>query len=92
MAAGLVEALRPGDSVLEIRFGLKVRVGALKTLPARFNDVPLIAGTEVEGALEDRIVFHNGSELSLMDVRRRARAMGGSFQLLASKSESARCS
>ena len=81
------ERNRTRDSVLEIRFGLKVHVHALKTLAARFNDTPLVAGAEADGALEDRIVFHNGSELSLMDVRRRARAMGGSFQLLASKSE-----
>ena len=81
------ERNRTRDSVLEIRFGLKVRVRALKTLSARFNDTPLIAGAETEGALEDRIIFHNGGELLLMDVRRRARAMGGSYQLLASKSE-----
>ncbi|MGZ5024989.1 MAG: ATP-binding cassette domain-containing protein, partial [Chthoniobacterales bacterium] len=37
--------------------------------------------------LDDRIVFHNDSEMDLIDLRRRARAMGGRFQLKASKSE-----
>ena len=45
------------------------------------------AGTQVEATLEDRIVFHNDSEMDLIDLRRRARAMGGRFQLKASKSE-----
>jgi hypothetical protein len=41
----------------------------------------------VEATLQDRIVFHNDSELDLLDLRRRARALGGRFQLKASKSE-----
>ncbi|MGZ5538145.1 MAG: ATP-binding cassette domain-containing protein, partial [Chthoniobacterales bacterium] len=40
-----------------------------------------------EATLDDRIVFHNDSEMDLIDLRRRARAMGGRFQLKASKSE-----
>ena len=47
----------------------------------------LKAGAKVEATLEDRIVFHNDSEMDLSDLRRRARAMGGRFQLKASKSE-----
>jgi ABC-type multidrug transport system ATPase subunit/ABC-type multidrug transport system permease subunit len=42
---------------------------------------------EVDASLDDRIVFHNDSEMDLTDLRRRARAMGGRFQLQASKSE-----
>src|SRR5215467_6914118 len=38
-------------------------------------------------SLEDRIVFENGAELPLIDLRRRARAMGGRFQLKTSKSK-----
>src|SRR5437899_9284810 len=37
--------------------------------------------------MEDKIVFHNDSEMDLTDLRRRARALGGRFQLKASKSE-----
>ena len=51
------------------------------------NGVQLKAGKVVEATLEDKIVFHNDSEMDLIDLRRRARAMGGRFQLKASKSE-----
>ena len=38
-----------------------------------------IAGTTSEGTLEDKIIFHDSSELSLSELRRRARALGGRF-------------
>src|SRR3954471_18418683 len=82
-----LERARTRDSALEITFGLKVRVKALRDVDAVLNDVKLKAGTQVEATLEDRIVFHNDSELDFADLRRRARALGGRFQLKASKSE-----
>ena len=75
------------ESSLEITFGLKVRVKALKDVDAVINGVKLTAGKQVEATLQDRILFHNDSEMDLLDLRRRARAMGGRFQLKASKSE-----
>ncbi|MBA3881347.1 MAG: ATP-binding cassette domain-containing protein [Chthoniobacterales bacterium] len=75
------------ESSLEITFGLKVRVKALRDVDAVINGVKLKAGKQVEATLQDRIVFHNDSEMDLIDLRRRARAMGGRFQLKASKSE-----
>ena len=81
-----LEKARTRDSSLEVQFGLKVQVFALKTVDATLNGVALKAGTTVAGALEDRIVFSNSTELLLSDLRRRARAMGGRFQLKASKS------
>ena len=78
---------RTRDSVLEVRFGLKVQVTALKRVPAQLNGIELKAGTRVEGTLEDKILFNNHSELPLSELRRRARALGGRFQLIASKSE-----
>jgi len=62
-------------------------VKALRDVNAELNGVRLKAGTQVEATLEDRIVFHNDSEMDLSDLRRRARALGGRFQLKASKSE-----
>jgi ABC-type multidrug transport system ATPase subunit len=62
-------------------------VKALRDVNAELNGVRLKAGTQVDAALEDRIVFHNDSEMDLSDLRRRARALGGRFQLKASKSE-----
>src|SRR6184192_3887444 len=82
-----LERSRSRESALEVTFGLKVRVKALREVNAVLNGVKLKAGTTVEAALEDRIVFHNASEMDLLDLRRRARAMGGRFQLKASKSE-----
>ena len=73
------------DSSLEVRFGLKVRVRALKNMDALLNGIALRAGTTLDATLDDKIIFHNNSELPLNDLRRRARALGGRFQLKAYK-------
>ena len=80
-----MERSRSRDSALEVTFGLKVQVKALRDVRAKLNGVDLKAGTKVEATLEDRIIFHNDTELDLLDLRRRARAMGGRFQLKASQ-------
>ena len=82
-----LERSRTRESSLEVSFGLKVRVKALRDVDAVINGVQLRSGAQVEASLDDRIVFHNDSEMDLSDLRRRARAMGGRFQLKASKSE-----
>jgi ABC-type multidrug transport system ATPase subunit len=82
-----LERSRTRESCLRVTFGLKVRVSALRDVDAVLNGVKLKGGTKVEASLEDKILFHNDSELDLIDLRRRARAMGGRFQLKASKSE-----
>ncbi|HSH37770.1 MAG TPA: ATP-binding cassette domain-containing protein, partial [Chthoniobacterales bacterium] len=82
-----LERARTRESSLEITFGLKVKVKALRPVDAVINGVKLKSGSEVEATLDDKIVFHNDSEMELSDLRRRARAMGGRFQLQASKSE-----
>ena len=81
-----LEKVRTRESALEVRFGLKVQVRALKNVDALLNGVVLRSGTRLEATLDDRIVFHNDSELPLNDLRRRARALGGRFQLKAYKS------
>src|SRR5262249_723300 len=78
---GSLERARTRESALEIAFGLKVRVKALRDIDATLNGVTLKAGTTVEASLEDKILFHNDSEMDLADLRRRARALGGRFQL-----------
>ena len=82
-----LEKSRSRDSALQVTFGLKVQVKALKNVDATLNGIHLEPGAHVEGTLEDKIVFHNDSELLLGDLRRRARAMGGRFQLKPHKSE-----
>ncbi|MFL6541435.1 MAG: ATP-binding cassette domain-containing protein, partial [Chthoniobacterales bacterium] len=82
-----LERARSRESSLEVTFGLKVRIKALRDVDATINGSRLKAGTQVEATLDDRIQFFNDSEMDLSDLRRRARAMGGRFQLKASKSE-----
>jgi hypothetical protein len=82
-----LERSRTRESSLRVTFGLKVRVKALRDVDAELNGVKLKSGTKVEATLEDKILFHNDSEMDLIDLRRRARALGGRFQLKASKSE-----
>ena len=82
-----LERSRTRESSLEVTFGLKVKVKALRDVRASLNGSKLRAGTQVEASLDDRIIFHNDTELDLSDLRRRARAFGGRFQLKASKSE-----
>ncbi len=82
-----LETRRSRDSRLEVRFGLKVQVRALRNVDATLNGVRLLAGAEAEGSLEDSILFHNGSDLPLLELRRKARAMGSRFQLKAHKNE-----
>jgi ABC-type multidrug transport system ATPase subunit len=82
-----LERSRTRESSLRVTFGLKVRVKALRDVDAELNGVKLKAGAQVEATLEDKIIFHNDSEMDLIDLRRRARALGGRFQLKASKSE-----
>ncbi len=81
-----LDKVRTRESALEIKFGLKVQVRALKDVDALLNGVALRQGVTLEATLNDRIVFHNNSELPLSDLRRRARALGGRFQLKAYKS------
>ncbi len=82
-----LERARTRDSALEITFGLKVRVKVLRDVDAVLNGTKLKVGTQMEASLDDRIIFHNDSELDFTDLRRRARALGGRFPLKASKSE-----
>lgn len=81
-----LEKVKTRDSSLEVKFGLKVQVRALKDVDAMLNGTALRAGARVQATLDDKIVFHTDSELPLGDLRRRARALGGRFQLKAYKS------
>ncbi len=82
-----LEKNRSRDSCLQVTFGLRVKVLALTDVDAVLKGVALKPGTEVSATLEDKIIFHNDSELDLGDLRRRARSYGGRFQLKTSKNE-----
>lgn len=81
-----IDKVRTRESALEVRFGLRVQIRALRDVDALLNGIALRAGTRVDATLDDKIIFHNSSELPLADLRRRARALGGRFQLKAYKS------
>lgn len=80
-----LEKSRTRDSCLEVRFGLKILVTALKDVAATLKDVRLRAGAKIEATLEDKIIFDNDAELALSYLRRRARSYGGRFHLKQSK-------
>lgn len=80
-----LEKNRTRDSSLEVRFGLKILVVALKSVDATLNGRRLTLGTQVEATLEDKIIFDNDTELVLGDLRRQARSYGGRFHLKQSK-------
>lgn len=82
-----LEKNRSRDSCLEVEFGLKVAVTALRDVDAVLRGTRLANGTRVAATLDDRIIFHNDSELELSDLRRRAHTYGGRFHLKSSKSE-----
>jgi len=82
-----LEKNRSRDSCLQVTFGLRVKVLALRDVDAVLNGESLTDKREVSATLEDKIIFHNDSELDLGELRRRARSYGGRFQLKASKSE-----
>ena len=80
-----LEKSRTRDSSLEVRFGLKVLVIALKDVPAELNGTRLRTGAQIEATLEEKILFDNDTELSLSDLRRHARSYGGRFHLKQAK-------
>lgn len=80
-----LEKNRTRESSLEVRFGLKVLVIALKDVPAVLDGKRLRAGTRVEADLEGKILFDNDTELPLSDLRRHAHSYGGRFHLKQSK-------
>lgn len=82
-----LEKARTRDTALEIQFALKVHVHSLQNVDGTLNGRRLRAGVRIDAALEDKIIFDNRSELPLQDLRRRARAMGGRFQLQTHKSK-----
>ena len=70
---------------LRISFGLGVVIEALRDTKATLNGQPLKAGTVIEASIEDAIIAHGEVEISLLDLRRRAREFGAQFRLEGSR-------
>lgn len=75
------------ESEFYIRFGLRVQIRCLKDTGATIDGIGLRKGLEVEVNHDDRVIFPDGTELDLSDLRRRAREMGSPLRLTASKTE-----
>src|SRR6201982_3410007 len=54
-----LERSRTRESALEVIFGLKVRVKALRDVDAVLHGTKMKAGTQVDATLEDSLIFHN---------------------------------
>ena len=82
-----LEKVRSRDCDLEIAFGLRVRVKALQDLRATLCGLQLRKGVVVEAQLADKILFRDGGELDLEELKRRVGTFGGRFVLKGSKTE-----
>ncbi len=70
---------------LRISFGLGVSIEALRDTDATVGGQKLREGTVVEASIEDSIIAQGEVEISLRDLRRRAREFGGQFRLEGSR-------
>jgi ABC-type multidrug transport system ATPase subunit len=82
-----LEKTRSRDSDLEIAFGLRVRVLALQDLRATLRGAVLRKGVAIDAQLSDKILFRDGGELDLEELKRRVGSFGGRFALKGSKTE-----
>jgi len=70
---------------LLISFGLGVSIEALKDTDAKINGKRLKEGTKIEASIEDKIIAKDEVEISLQELRRRAREFGEQFRLEGSR-------
>lgn len=70
---------------LRISFGLGVVVEALRDTDAKINGKKLRAGTKIDASIEDKIIVQGEVEISLQELRRRAREFGEQFRLEGSR-------
>jgi len=82
-----VERARSKESHLEIKFGLGATIRALRETHCTLHGKPLHAGDTVTASLQDKIQLGDESDILLSDLRRRARDMGGRFELQSSKAK-----
>ncbi len=76
-----VERERSKLSAVLLQFGLQVTASSLKKSDIQIDGTPLAVGQSRIVSLGDRLRFPDTSEITLADLRRRAREMGGRFDL-----------
>lgn len=82
-----IEKARTKQSYLDVKFGLNITAHVLRDLDARIGSRQLRRGMEMEVSIRDKIVFADRTEIAFSDLRRRARELGGRFNLLPTRSE-----
>ena len=82
-----VERKKSKQSMIEVRFGLATEVKALKTTVLTLNGAPLPPGQTLRAALGDKLVLPGEAGVVLGELRRRARDMGGRFELVADRTD-----
>ncbi len=82
-----VEKVRTKLSMLRVRFGLNVEVEALQDCALLVAGRSLPKGENLRVHLTEKLHFTDHSEITFQDLKRRARELGGRFELHPSKSE-----
>ncbi len=82
-----LERERSRNSILRIAFGLSVEVTALRHSDITVAHLPLQPQQKITAALPDRINFPDSTSISFAELRRRAREMGGRFDLHPGRAE-----
>lgn len=82
-----IERERSKLSVLRIQFGLNVRVTALQASEVRVAGQILSKNGRLTVGINDRITFPDSTEITFAELRRRARELGGRFDLNPSRTE-----
>lgn len=76
---------RGRNTNLRISFGLSVLIEALRDTDAKVNGQKLKEGSKIEASIEDKIDVKGEIEISLHELRRRAREFGEQFRLEGSR-------
>ena len=82
-----IEKARTKQSYLDVKFGLNITVNVLRNMDAHIGKMALKKGSKMEVSIRDKIVFADRTEIAFSDLRRRARELGGRFNLLPTRSE-----
>ncbi|WP_081887727.1 ABC transporter permease [Verrucomicrobium sp. BvORR034] len=80
-----ISQTRSRGTNLRISFGLGVTIEALRDTDAKINGKRLREGTIIEASIEDKIIAKDELEISLQELRRRAREFGEQFRLEGSR-------
>jgi ABC-type multidrug transport system ATPase subunit len=85
--AQFIEKARSKQSYLEVKFGLNITANVLREVGASIGNARLRRGENIEVSIRDKIVFDDLTEIRFSDLRRRARELGGRFNLEPDRSE-----